>query len=75
MNRSVLALLSVLCVSAAAAEPAPSSPPQPITNVPDVQIVRVDSPVSIDGVLNEAVWQSAPAVMPRPSTRQALVAV
>ena len=62
MSRAVLALLSLLWVSAAVAEPAPSPPPPSTTNFPDVQIVRVDSPVSIDGVLNEAVWQSAPAV-------------
>ncbi len=56
MKRAVLALLSLLWVSAAAAD----SPPPP--HCPDVQIQRATGAIAIDGVLSEADWKNAPVI-------------
>ena len=57
MHRAVLVLVSLLWASAAVA--ADSASPSPF---PNVQIERVDSPISVDGQLNDAGWQKAAVV-------------
>ena len=58
MNRAALAGLFALCATSTAADPAPSQTP----SFPDVQIQRVDSPISVDGQLDEPIWKTAPAI-------------
>ena len=53
MKRAVLALLPLVCASVVLADPAPPPP-----KFPDVHITRIDTPIAIDGLLSEAVWQT-----------------
>jgi hypothetical protein len=52
MNRAVLALLGLLLAPIAAAQAPPLAPRE-------VRVTRLSSPLSIDGVLDEAAWQTA----------------
>ena len=52
--KTVVALLSLSFVNAAFAASVPTPPP--------VQAVRLTSPISVDGVLSEPVWQGGNAV-------------
>jgi len=55
MKLSGTVLLLVALASASVAE-------GPIPVVPEVRAVRATSPITIDGLLSEAAWQSAPAI-------------
>src|SRR5262249_48935782 len=57
--------VSVLMTFAAAAHAAPDSSVVAVpdtTHVTEVRVVRASSPISLDGSLGDAAWQSAPAI-------------
>jgi hypothetical protein len=55
-------ILSLSCLLAASGPASAQVQPGPQGSLPPVQAVRLTSPVTVDGTLDEAVWQGAPAV-------------
>ena len=59
----MLNALSILMLAAASAGAAPSSPSDSLfAHLPAIHAVRLTSPITIDGVLDEPVWQQAEPV-------------
>src|SRR3954447_8100540 len=55
-NRALVAIAAVICLSTLSL--AAATPPQP----PPIQIHRADGPISVDGRLDDAGWQTAAKV-------------